>query len=679
MAFSTLTLTFNVNPAVDEDLTINIDVGGGYQLNLLEVFKSIATRRGESNIGGNTNETASYYSQAFNAHYQIFGENSLLSLLDVSFDVIIIAENPSWQFLAPTGSVISSGDVTYVINNQTPEDEATATRTGYTAYVPSPCDSIYANYTVTGGNNSYNVWVDGVQQLTAQASPLSILVPRATFSSIVIQDTTGKVITNSLTEKAVKKVLASQISVAISNYVSSSTITISVSTSTANTPLEYSLTNNGIDWQTSNVFSGLVPNTYTVYVKDAFGCVTASNNVVITGTNTVSETVATLSEINPIRFSLLEETGKKNHKNTLSCAEVKQIAYPFYHKYLSTDTPTTQFKTNAQYINVFTLDQDKNTNTQSVFKQTENTGLEVKCTCTFFDLGGGRSGIYFGVIDILNVITEAVEDTIDLGFSLPEWADSVGKIVNISGIGDVEVATVEYNDTYDAFVLGFDFAFSGSASRILYSAYSIQPYEVYETVISMASEPTEFNLVIELGVDSNNIDFTYISERIKRVTDNDGLYEIDYWDDENKGEMVYQTGVQHKIRLDGMQQYVGFQELEGYDGDEQHYVTRNVIFDAQRFWFYRLSSEMAHKLRLIMAHKYLKINGLFYSLSEIPEITSTPTSNLNLFSVILKQSGEQFLTDDQEIITTDDTNDSIAAAIEASKGKAMILWTKTNG
>jgi len=675
MANSTLELTFVSIPSDGETLDINLDIG--VSITRRETFKTLRIYSGQTTIGGTNDEQATYYTTAWNLDHSNTGTSGNLLATRLANVVTITLLDKTWQFDDPTGDAITNGDVTFIKTNVAIEYPKVATFVDFDQYASDKCNYVYANYTVTGGDSSYDVYVDGALQLTGQTSPIAVLLPRGVTSTIKFQDSTGTLI-KQVYKLAPAKVLASQITATPMNLSGGVSITITVDSSANNEPYNYSLTNDGLDWQVSNVFSGLAAGSYTVYVQDVFECVTASDTVVLDGITEVTETIVTISEINALRFALLQENAKKNHKNTLSCGENKQIHYPFYHRFLSTDDIKTQFKTNAQYINIYTLDTDRSINTLTPTQLTENTGLEAKSTSTYFDLGGGKSGIYFGVVDILNVVTDAVEDTVDFGFTLPEWADSVGKIVNIEDIGDVAVAGIEYSDTYDSFILSFDVAYTGSpVSKKLYSLYNLQPYEVYEVTIDMASESASFNLVMEFGSDSDNIDYTYVSEMIKLTTDSDDLFEIVYWDDENRGNMVYQTGITHTLRLYGMQDYIGFQELEGYDGDDEHYVTKDTVFDAQKFWFFRLSSEMAHKMRLVTGHKYLKINGIYYKISELPEIKTTPTSNFKTFSVILKRNGDQFLTDEQELITTNESAEAILAGIEAVSGSALILSSKT--
>ena len=140
--------------------------------------------------------------------------------------------------------------------------------------------------------------------------------------------------------------------------------------------------------------------------------------------------------------------------------------------------------------------------------------------------------------------------------------------------------------------------------------------------------------------------------------------------------MNYQTGIKNKLRLNGYQDDIGEQETEGYNGDKEFYVTDNVIYDVQKFTFKQLSTQVANKLRLAVAHKNILINGLFYKLSEAPEVIGDGNYNLKTFSVLLKQSGEQFLTTEQENITNTSEKAELLMALASAKGKGILSWTK---
>ena len=673
---TTLTLTFLVGPVTaGRDIVVSITTPGP-TLTLTEDFVTLRLEAAQVSAGASPSLQAQKFAIAWNLDYSNQGGPWNLVCVAVGDDAIITILNPSWLFNNPTGTAITSDDIQYVKNNDPFQEANEIIVTGYAAEVGDECESIKANLTVEGGNGTYDVYdLFGNLLASSQTSPFSLTVARNTPIKVEVRDTLGESI-GLIKISPPKKIIESQIEILLANLQSGTTLTINVTTSILNNPLQYSL--DDITYQVANVYPGLAPDTYTVYVKDGFGCVSSKSAIVVDGVTEVSETVFTMSDINPLRYAKVE-SGKKNHKNTLSCNEVRQLGFPFYHRYLQDDFIPTQFKTNAQYIKAYTIDSNGVTIEATVLQKTINTGLTAKSTCTMFSLGGGRSAIYFGAVDILNPLNDAVLEQVDFGFSLPEWADTIGDSVIIDGIGELIIDALGYSDLYDAFIIEFNYAYTAAPSAKKLSAnYNLQPYEVYEFVISMAGEQSLFNVVIEAGVDSDNIDFCYISEKVKRVVDNDNLAQIEYFDSKNKGQLVYQTGIQFLLRLPFFSDYAGEQKTEGYDGDTQYYITDNVIYDSIKWTFPRLPGEMIAKLRLVCSHEFLKINGIFYKLSAAPEVKTVATNNFKTFIVVLKRSGDQFLTDAQEQISDAVENDAISAAIEASKGKALILWTKTN-
>ena len=676
---STLQIKFTGTQISENDtLTVAVTTPSSGIL-LLETFKLLRTANYQVTIGDGSvtpieNVYAENYAIAWGLDYsQVGGTNNLVATSSGN-TVTITLLNSSWQFntsYGVQGSVISDNKATYIINNATLQDPPSAELTSYSEDSSDRCDQCFANFTVTGGNDSYNVYEGVTLIASAQSSPFSINFKRGYSTKLRFLDTTGFFI-GAFPISSPRKLIPSDISVNITNLASGANLSISTPYIQYIVPFEYSL--DGSTYQESNLFTGIANGTYTIYVKDDFGCVTSKTGVVVDGTTQTSDLNFFLSEINPIRFFQLDNE-KKNYYNTISCGELKSIAYPFFQKYLSTDSILTQFKTNCPYINCFTLDSDGNTSALVEVQKTENTGLKAKSTCTYFNLGDGRSAVYFGVVDLLDYDTDALIETVDFGFSIPEWANKQGDYVVIENIGEVQISAVGYSETYEAFILEFDIAYTGSpVERKISALYNLNPYEVYEASTDMSVTPSKFNIVIECGVDANNINFTYISETVEIVEDDDFLLRIDYWDNENKGGIVYQTGIKNRIRMFGKMNYMGDQETEGYNGDQEYFVTDNVIYNSSELIINRLTSAMAHKMRLVLSHSELYINGIRSKLYESPEISGDENNNFKLFKALVKQSGNEFLTDAQEQITSE--GGALSAAIEAAQDKSFLLWTK---
>jgi len=669
---SSLTISFIEAPFIGADLKVEIDTGAGI-ISLDELFVNLRQGLKQVTTGADMYDAAINLTRAWNADYRNYGSIGNLNATRAGRTIVITLLNSTWQFGQIKGSLVFLDLVVYNVNNVPLAVPYDAKLTSFESDIANPCLNALANFTAQGGTSLYRVYENNVILANDVASPFQLPFKRGSQHSLRITDSDGTLM-NIFSIKAPRNYIENDISLFVSNFAEGATLNIEVAYISQYTiPLSYSLDN--ITFQVSNVFPSLLSGTYTVYVKDAFGCV-VSKPIVIDGYTDLTETVFTISDINALHFAKVEE-GKKNLRNTLSCNELKRVTYPFYHRFLADDIITTQLKTNAAYLNIYTIDSEGTTNVLSAVQKSNNTNLKAKSTSTYFDLGGGRSAIRFGLVDILDYTTETIVEQANFGFSLPEWANKEGSYVTISGLGQVKIDSISYSDTYDSFILEFNIAFSGVADRIISAVYNLQPYELFEFTTPMATDL--FQVVIEAGLDADNIQFTFISEKIKQVLDNENLFQIVYSDDENKGDMVYQTGIQHFIRLEGQTDYIGEQTTEGYDGDTEFYSTENSVYTSERFYFPRLSTNIAHKLRLVMSHKLLNINGIDYKIAETPEINTNINNNSKSFSVLLKSGGSEFLSKNQEIISGSTESELGVGAIEASQGKSLILWTKQNG
>ncbi|MFK7949532.1 MAG: hypothetical protein AB8G11_18210 [Saprospiraceae bacterium] len=666
----TVTIVFNPTslPSKGQYISIGVQTNSGEGF-LVETFDFIRIREGQVLIDG----TASLNAFNFTESVNLDGNGLNVRAFQTGNTVELILTNDSYHFTTITGSLIDNGKVTVTTTNGVEVVEPSLELTNFTTDASNVCGNINAIIGAAGGNDIYEVYVNNVLSLSAQSSPITLNLNRGgNYSVRVVSDNSDIGV---LGLKTPRKLIPNDINVKVFNYINGSTINIDTTyISEYTSPYTYSL--NGTDYQESNIFSNLIAGDYTVYVKDNLGC-SVSKSISINEDTTVTETIFDISELNSLRFSKYETT-KKNHTNTLSCNEISLINHKHNHLFTPEDVVKTQFKTNAKYINVYTLDEDSNTNTLSAFKQTSNIGLEEKTTCTYFDIGDGRSAVYFGVVDKINPVNDAFIESVNYGFTLPEWANKEGNLVSIGSVGQIEVDSIGYSDLYESFILEFNVSYNGQPMQdTIYSKYNLQPYEVYEFDLTIANESDNLNVVIECGTSINNIDFTYISENVRKINDGKFLFDIDYWNDVNVGKMVYQTGIKHKLRLNGLVEYVGEQTTEGYDGDREYYVTDNSVYHSQKFSFFRVTNEVAHKLRLIFASSELYINNIKYKLSESPEISQGDgNSNFKNFFVTLKSSGNLILEDVSEQINDTAESSEINSLITAVQGKSAILWTK---
>ncbi|MEL4307434.1 hypothetical protein [Joostella sp. CR20] len=550
-------------------------------------------------------------------------------------------------------------------------------------YEPSStdaCGSINVRYTVEGGVEPYDLYKNGVIAYTGFTSPFVNAIPRnGQPIQIEIRDRNNNPISingdlNPATKFnviGVRKLNANDVTVNVRNYEAGSTVNISITyLNSSVSPYEYSL--NGTDWQDESTFSDLPPDNYTLYIRDALGCV-YTETFIVDGVTTVTETIFDISEINAMRYAKVDN-DKKNYYNTLSFMENREIHNLYSQKWIDTDVIPTQFRTNANYINIYAFDCQGNETPLIPTQKTENIGQIGYSTATLFRSPNNRGALYFGLVNILDPNTSAVVDTIDFQSQLPDWI-KVGQEIEVSGSGYAEVINVYFSSTYEAYVAELDFGYTaGSSERQVKATYNLQPYEVYEFLADMAVLPSKYQIVIQAGTDENNIKFTYISEAQQRFIDSEKYVRIDYYDEENRGKMNYQTGIKHMIRLEAYNDYQGEQTTEGYNGDEQYYKTDDEVYNTDTVVFPFLSSAMAHKLRLILAHNDLFLNGVGYKLSETPEIEGTLTTNHKQLTATFKLSGNEFIPSENANLI--DTEGGGLAGIEAYNDLGLLLWTK---
>jgi hypothetical protein len=110
------------------------------------------------------------------------------------------------------------------------------------------------------------------------------------FYTVYIKDNRGCISTTGLTVGNTSGLLiSSAVSTPSTCGNANGTITITATGGTA--PLQYSI--NGITFQSSNIFTGVFPGTYTVTVTDAGGCIT-TRAVVVANTNGPQTLTATI-------------------------------------------------------------------------------------------------------------------------------------------------------------------------------------------------------------------------------------------------------------------------------------------------------------------------------------------------------------------------------------------------
>lgn len=130
--------------------------------------------------------------------------------------------------------------------------------------------------TVSGGwgGNTYTLTLPNATVLGPQASNTFGNLTLAGTYTITTEDANGCIVSESFDLNVPDAVVAS-ISTTSDFCYDNNGASIEVSVTSGQAPFEYSI--NGGAFQSSNIFTGLVPGTYTITVRDAYGCTVALN------------------------------------------------------------------------------------------------------------------------------------------------------------------------------------------------------------------------------------------------------------------------------------------------------------------------------------------------------------------------------------------------------------------
>lgn len=679
----TLTLTFNSQPTPGNLHFIGLRYltsdSNWVDVSLRLDFVETRVQSKQVAVGTDIPQTVLNYISAVNLDYgDTGGQGNVSASLDSSTSLILSVEAENWEFTGITGDV---GFVDVTTSNSLSRTPRTVKFTGYDQS-GQDCNNTLALFEVSGGTAPYNVYVDGSLSLSDQASPIAVPVNRNTTKLIRFTDSADDFI-GDLILKIPRKLITKDINISTGQTSGGATVIIDVAyVSEYLYPLQYSLDN--VTFSETNSFTGQANGDYTIYVKDAFGCV-ISKDYTVDETSTLTETIfQDPSEINPFRFSKVEP-GKLNRYNTLSYNQNKGLAYTFSHLVVDGDEPVNQIKTNAKYLSIYAVDcQTQDKTVLNPVKRSDHIGRTFKSTATQFATDSNLLGLFFGAVNILDPTTDAVLDSKDFGYQIPTAFDKEGRLVEVSGFGLLPVQSIIYDENYEAFVLQFNVSYTGAAIEVSAKAtYNIQNYEIYEFITPVTVMPDSFQVVIEAGRSENDISHAFISERIEKTVDSKELTEIVYWNTTNIGSMNYATGITHKIRLHSvLSRIADEQTVEGYNGDVERYNTSQELFDGEEYIFGYLSDEMVRKVRAISTHNRLFINGVLLRLKEAPELNSRFSTNLCELTALFSRGGDGTENFDNEIVQpitgegVDEATYQLENAVAAAKNKALILWKK---
>lgn len=393
--------------------------------------------------------------------------------------------------------------------------------------------------------------------------------------------------------------------------------------------VQYSL--DGITWQESNVFNGLPAGNYIAYVRDQYGCQHQKDFLI--DEIGINSPFFYISKSMSIRFANRivwgDSSNYKTDENTLSFEVDAKCAHCELQRFQSSDVIKTQFLSNYGERIATVIKANGEEVDVPIQQLTNNIGIKDKRDAIKYDLGNGKTGIYFIQGNIYDYDTGAATGTYTLNGALPEWAE-VGKYFSMD-MAWFMIEDIVYDETKNADVIVISNIFSGAeVSQIVQSIYNRFEYEVYEFSIDMVNYLDQKIQVRLKNNDDNFPNITHLSEYISVKVKHEDCLEIKYRNGSNT-DVVYATGIENLLRIpytfiNGQYE----EENENYKTDTNAVLLTSQLYELDEFVFEPLTKELWRKLCQALSHEFVFINGVGYTKNDEFD-TEGPLDESNLY------------------------------------------------
>lgn len=374
---------------------------------------------------------------------------------------------------------------------------------------------------------------------------------------------------------------------------------------------EYSL--DGSNFQTNNKFIGIAVGDYSITVRDNFGCSFSKKFKV--DEFGIQSPYFYISKANSIRYANRITWGDsgnyKNDENTLSCEVDVQLAYKEFQQFQSADIITTQFKSNYSSNSAKIIKEDGSEIDIPIVKKTNNIGIKDKRDARKYNLGNGKTGLYFLSGNKYDYNTNAVTDSYSLNGLLPEWA-IVGNYFEIVGSWYL-IEGIVFDEEKNAEIIVFSNTYSGpEINEIVGSIYNLFEYEVYEYSIDMVDYIDKKFRVKLVNSHPNFITIIHLSEVIWCKVKHENVIEIRYRNTTNT-DIMYSTGIEHKIRIPYLKvSGKSDEQSEVHKTDTDAILLNADLYEVDDFQFEPVTKEIWRKMMIALSHEKVFLNGVGY-------------------------------------------------------------------
>lgn len=664
MAYSKVIITFTRVPAEFEYLTLH---ESNTLTTFYERFNFTRTEAWRVKIpplvsGSYTGFTSTNYKQAFELDWNVSGLYTITNINGAPNSglgtVIIQANFPGAVFSV----LLNSCDATVEIENEPAVPEIKIENITFSEATTSKCQNVKVNVStsILATKILSPVTVDPNTE-----NPFSFNRLRGDTINVIVQDSNGKTDSRIITLPSLLN--SSNFTINVTSSPNGGTVTVT-NVNISGLILEYSL--DGINWQNLNVFSGLTVDDYTLYVRDQLGCsFTKTFSVNEFGIHTP---YFYISKANSIRYANRitwgDSANYKTDENTLSCEVDVDVPYKEVQQFQSADIPVTQFKCNYSSNVAQIIKEDLTEIDIPVEKKTANIGIKDKRDARKYDLGDGRTGIYFLSGNIYNYDTNAVIETYALNGLLPEWA-IVGNYIVIANAWFL-IEEVVFDESKNADVLIFSESYSGPELNIIAgSVFNRFNYEVYEFSFDMEDYIDQKFRVKIINSDPNFPTITHLSEELWCKIKHDDVKEIHYYNTTNT-DVFYATGIQHKIRIPlTIQKGVVDEESEIHKTDTDTILLNADLYEGDSFVFEPVTKEIWRKLMIALSHEKVWIDGVGYAKNgSFSTEGPLEKSNLYVLTANMLKTGNVYNSQGSENLNFDGTEVEVPGLIKTDSG-----------
>lgn len=386
----------------------------------------------------------------------------------------------------------------------------------------------------------------------------------------------------------------------------------------------------GTNYQTSTSFPNLNNGTYTVYAKDAFGCVVTEDVIVDAELGLTLKSNVYFGQANSFNWACQEEINNCDNyarlDNTLSFQEKNLNNKGFTHLLQNCDVVTNQFRSDNNNLQCFL----KNCNSEveiPIFKKTNNINktavldaLQTRAddaNITILYFSDGKIPSFFKVGDFL-----------ELPDGIFKYEDTFVGSNSISYIITDRVHNVDYGIVEN--------------TTITYN-YSSGATDIFEIPFSCANLNGKYWLELRAAV--GNIYKSWCSEIFDVQEFHPDTYEIIASNSVNN-EINYNLsdGLKHIFRLpyEIDKTYIGEDDIDVFDTDSQIVHMGATVKDIWEFDFKPLPTSMIKKLKRVFSLDQLYIDREGYFKEGSIDIGRIGRTDLYTFKVRLRENGDYF-------------------------------------